>query len=109
VDVLFGVRLQRHGIAAHSGRNTARLALAAELPRLGPGRPHRHRHQHSRTLVSVGQTRLDRVCRPEGSRCPSHCPSMKWPRDICGCDVRSDRPREHRQAQRAARLVGMFN
>ncbi len=32
VDVLFGVRLQRHGIAAHSGRNTARLALAAELP-----------------------------------------------------------------------------
>jgi hypothetical protein len=32
VDVLFGVRLQRHGINAHAGRNTARLALAAELP-----------------------------------------------------------------------------
>ena len=32
VDVLFGVRLQRHGISAHAGRNTARLALAAELP-----------------------------------------------------------------------------
>ena len=29
---LFGVRLQRHGINAHAGRNTARLALAAELP-----------------------------------------------------------------------------
>jgi integrase len=27
VDVLFGVRLQRHGINAHAGRNTARLAL----------------------------------------------------------------------------------
>jgi hypothetical protein len=32
VDVLFGVRLQRYGINAHAGRNTARLALAAELP-----------------------------------------------------------------------------
>ncbi|HEX9542544.1 MAG TPA: hypothetical protein VGA04_30840 [Streptosporangiaceae bacterium] len=32
MNVLFDVRLQRHGIAAHSGRNTARLALAAELP-----------------------------------------------------------------------------
>ena len=31
-DVLFGVRLQRQGINAHAGRNTARLALAAELP-----------------------------------------------------------------------------
>ena len=31
-DVLFGVRLQRHGINAHAGRNTVRLALAAELP-----------------------------------------------------------------------------
>lgn len=30
-DVLFGVRLQRQGIDAHAGRNTARLALAAEL------------------------------------------------------------------------------
>lgn len=41
VDVLFGVRLQRHGINAHAGRNTARLALAAELPASvlgGPGR-----------------------------------------------------------------------
>jgi hypothetical protein len=32
VDVLFGVRLHRYGINAHAGRNTARLALAAELP-----------------------------------------------------------------------------
>ncbi len=32
VDVLFGVRLHRCGIDAHAGRNTARLALAAELP-----------------------------------------------------------------------------
>jgi hypothetical protein len=32
VDVLFGTRLLRHGISAHAGRNTARLALAAELP-----------------------------------------------------------------------------
>ena len=32
VDVLFGVRLHRYGIDAHAGRNTARLALAAELP-----------------------------------------------------------------------------
>jgi len=32
VDILFGVRLRRYGIDAHSGRNTARLALAAELP-----------------------------------------------------------------------------
>jgi hypothetical protein len=32
VDILFGIRLQRHGIKAHAGRNTARLALAAELP-----------------------------------------------------------------------------
>jgi len=32
VDILFGVRLQRCGIDAHAGRNTARLALAAELP-----------------------------------------------------------------------------
>jgi hypothetical protein len=29
VDILFGVRLQRYGIDAHAGRNTA---LAAELP-----------------------------------------------------------------------------
>jgi len=32
VDVLFGVRLRQYGIDAHAGRNTARLALAAELP-----------------------------------------------------------------------------
>jgi hypothetical protein len=32
VDVLFDTRLQHHGISAHAGRNTARLALAAELP-----------------------------------------------------------------------------
>lgn len=32
VDILFGIRLQRHGISAHAGRNTARLALAADLP-----------------------------------------------------------------------------
>ena len=32
MDVLFGVRLHRYGIEAHGGRNTARLALAAELP-----------------------------------------------------------------------------
>jgi hypothetical protein len=32
VDILFGVRLQRYGVDAHAGRNTARLALAAELP-----------------------------------------------------------------------------
>jgi hypothetical protein len=32
VDVLFGVRLHRYGIDAHAGRNTALLALAAELP-----------------------------------------------------------------------------
>ena len=32
VDILFGVRLHRYGIDAHSGRNTGRLALAAELP-----------------------------------------------------------------------------
>jgi hypothetical protein len=32
VDILFGVRLHRYGINAHAGRNTARLALAAELP-----------------------------------------------------------------------------
>jgi len=28
----FGVRLRRYGIDAHAGRNTGRLALAAELP-----------------------------------------------------------------------------
>jgi hypothetical protein len=32
VDILFGVRLHRYGINAHAGRNTARLALAADLP-----------------------------------------------------------------------------
>jgi len=32
VDILFGVPLHRYGIDAHAGRNTARLALAAELP-----------------------------------------------------------------------------
>jgi hypothetical protein len=32
VDILFGVRLHRYGIDALAGRNTARLALAAELP-----------------------------------------------------------------------------
>ena len=32
VDVLFGVRLHRYGINAHAGRNSGRLALAAELP-----------------------------------------------------------------------------
>jgi hypothetical protein len=32
VDILFGVRLRRYGIDAHAGPNTARLALAAELP-----------------------------------------------------------------------------
>ena len=32
VDILFGVRLHRYGIDGHAGRNTARLALAAELP-----------------------------------------------------------------------------
>jgi hypothetical protein len=32
VDILFGVRLHRYGIDAHAGRNTARLALTAELP-----------------------------------------------------------------------------
>jgi hypothetical protein len=32
VDVLLGVRLHRYGIDAHAGRNTARLALAADLP-----------------------------------------------------------------------------
>ena len=32
VDITFGVRLHRYGIDAHAGRNTARLALAAELP-----------------------------------------------------------------------------
>jgi hypothetical protein len=32
VDVQFGVRLHRYGIDAHAGRNTARLARAAELP-----------------------------------------------------------------------------
>ena len=32
VDVLFGVRLRRYGIDAHAGRNTARFALAGELP-----------------------------------------------------------------------------
>jgi hypothetical protein len=31
VDIVFGVRLHRYGIDAHVGRNTARLALAAEL------------------------------------------------------------------------------
>jgi hypothetical protein len=31
VDILFGVRLHRYGVDAHAGRNTARLALAAEL------------------------------------------------------------------------------
>ena len=32
VDILFGVRLRRYGIDARAGRNTGRLALAAELP-----------------------------------------------------------------------------
>ncbi len=32
VDILFGVRLHRYGIDTHVGRNTGRLALAAELP-----------------------------------------------------------------------------
>ena len=32
VDILFGVRLHQYGINAHAGRNTDRLALAAELP-----------------------------------------------------------------------------
>ena len=32
MDILFGVRLHRYGIDAHAGRNTGRLALAAELP-----------------------------------------------------------------------------
>jgi hypothetical protein len=32
VDIILGVRLHSYGIDAHAGRNTARLALAAELP-----------------------------------------------------------------------------
>jgi hypothetical protein len=32
VDILFGVRLRRYGIDAHAGRDTGRLAPAAELP-----------------------------------------------------------------------------
>lgn len=32
VDIVFGARLHRYGINAHAGRNTGRLALAAELP-----------------------------------------------------------------------------
>jgi hypothetical protein len=32
VDVIFGTRLHRYGIDAHAGRNSGRLALAAELP-----------------------------------------------------------------------------
>jgi hypothetical protein len=32
VDILVGTRLHRYGIDARAGRNTARLALAAELP-----------------------------------------------------------------------------
>ena len=32
MDILLGVRLRRYGIDAHAARNTARLALAAELP-----------------------------------------------------------------------------
>jgi hypothetical protein len=32
VDILFGARLHRYGIDAYGGRNTGRLALAAELP-----------------------------------------------------------------------------
>jgi hypothetical protein len=32
VDIIFGGRLHRYGIDAHAGRNTGRLALAAELP-----------------------------------------------------------------------------
>ena len=32
MDILFGVRLHRYGIDAHAGRNTGRLALAADLP-----------------------------------------------------------------------------
>jgi hypothetical protein len=32
VNTLLGVRLHRYGIDAHAGRNTVRLALAAELP-----------------------------------------------------------------------------
>jgi len=102
VDVLFGVRFQRHGINAHAGRNTARLALAAELPAsvladltgISIGTAERWSQWAKRDwIVYVAQREAD----------------AQAPRDICGCDVRSDRPREHRQAQRAARLVGMFN
>ncbi len=32
MDILFGVGLHRYGIDTHVGRNTGRLALAAELP-----------------------------------------------------------------------------
>jgi hypothetical protein len=32
VDILFGVRHHRYGIDAHTGRNTERVALAADLP-----------------------------------------------------------------------------
>ena len=31
-NILFGTRLQSHGISAHAGRNTARLALASDIP-----------------------------------------------------------------------------
>jgi hypothetical protein len=67
VDILFGIRLQRHGINAHAGRNTARLALAAELPAsvladltgISIGTAERW---------SLGQTRLDRLHRRARNR-----------------------------------------
>ena len=43
VDVLFGVRLHRYGIDAHAGRNTARLALAADLL-IQPAKHANHRY-----------------------------------------------------------------
>lgn len=46
VDVLFGTRLQRYGISARAGRNTAQLVLAAELPASVLADLTRHQHQH---------------------------------------------------------------
>ena len=71
VDVLFGVRLHRYGIDAHAGRNTARLALAAELPAAVLADLTGISVSTAERWSQWAKARLGRLCRPaHGRRAP---------------------------------------
>jgi hypothetical protein len=73
VDVLFGVRLQYHGINAHAGRNTARLANCR--PRSWPTSPASAPPNAGLNGPSETGPRMS----PRGQPMPRPPPSMKCP------------------------------